>query len=132
MKHMAKKIILLGEDEKDIAEMYKIVFEKAGFEIVLAANGEEVIKKAKEMELSMLLLDINMPVKDGFEVLQEAAEDPELYKALCKVPIVILSNYNNTQDVEYCIRMGAQDYIVKSEWTPDKIVEKVKKILGQD
>jgi CheY-like chemotaxis protein len=126
---MAKKIILLGEDEKDIAEMYKIVFEKAGYEIFLAINGEEVIKKAKEINLDLLLLDINMPIKDGFEILKEAKEEPELFQALSKVPIVMLSNYSNPQDIDYCVRMGAQDYIIKSEWTPEKIVEKVEKYL---
>jgi two-component system, OmpR family, response regulator len=128
---MAKKIILLGEDENDIAEMYRIVFEKMGYEIIIAIDGDDVINKAKENNLDLLLLDINMPNKDGFEVLKEAAEDPDLYKALNHVPIIILSNYNNPQDIDYCIRLGAQDYFVKSEWTPEKIVEKVKKYLKE-
>lgn len=126
---MDKKKILIGEDQKDIAEMYKIAFEQAGYEVALAFNGDEVEEKAKEFEPNLLLLDINMPVKDGFEVLKDALEDKQLFEALKKTPIVMLTNYNNPQDVDYCMQNGAQDYFVKSEWTPKAIVEKVKKYL---
>ena len=126
---MIPKTILLGEDEPNIAEMYKIAFDQAGFNTVLAANGEEVIEQAKNTRPDMILLDINMPVKDGFEVLRDISENLELYSVLKNTPIVMLTNYNNPQDIEYCLKMGAQDYIVKAEWDPKKIVEKVKKIL---
>jgi CheY-like chemotaxis protein len=126
---MGKKTILLGEDEKDLAEMYKIVFEKNGFNIVLAGNGKEVLEKAKEVEPDLLLLDINMPVMDGFEVLKEISENIEIYKLFENTPIIILTNYNNPQDVEYCTKRGAQDFIVKAEWSPDQVVKKVQKYL---
>jgi DNA-binding response OmpR family regulator len=131
-KYMAQKLVLLGEDEKNIAEMYEVAFNQAGFNLVLAPNGEEVLQKARELNPDIVLLDINMPVKDGFEVLKEVMENSMSYPNLKGVPIVMLTNYNNTQDVEYCMKMGAQDYIVKSEWTPETIVAKVKKILEKD
>lgn len=127
---MSKKIILLGEDDKIIAEMYKIAFDKAGFETVLAFNGEEVVEKAKEIKPDILLLDINMPSKDGFEVLKEAQEDKLLYLALSKTPIIMLTNYNNPQDINYCIKNGAQNYLVKSEWTPEQIIKKINKYIA--
>lgn len=122
---MAKKTILLGEDEKDVAEMYKIAFEEAGFKVLLAFDGEEVITMAKKERPDVLLLDINMPKKDGFAVLKEASEDEELYDALKAVPIIMLTNYSNSQDIDYCMKNGAQDFIVKAEWKPKQIVEKV-------
>ena len=122
---MAKKTILLGEDEKDVAEMYKIAFEGAGFEVLLALDGEEVVKMAKEKRPDALLLDINMPKKDGFAVLKEASEEKELYDALKTAPIIMLTNYSNSQDIDYCMKNGAQDFIVKAEWKPKQIVEKV-------
>lgn len=125
-----KKVILLGEDDQDIAQMYKLAFDKAGYETVIAMNGEEVIKKAKELSPHVLLLDINMPVMDGFEVLQKIQEDLPLYRSLKSTPIAMLTNYNNPQDIEYCVKMGAQDYIVKSEWTPDHILKKIEKLLA--
>lgn len=126
---MPKKKILLGEDDKTIAEMYKIAFDKAGFETVLAFDGQEVIETAKEVKPDILLLDINMPVKDGFEVLREASENMKLYQVLSKTPIIMLTNYNNPQDIDYCLRNGAQNYLVKSEWTPEKIIEKINKYI---
>jgi len=126
---MDKKVILLGEDEKDIAQMYKIIFEKNGFDTIVAENGQAVIEKIKESLPDILLLDINMPVKDEFEVLRDIAEDSAL-SGMKNVPILMLTNYNNIQDVEYCTKMGARDFIVKSEWTPETVFQKVKKYLG--
>lgn len=124
-----KKVILLGEDDKTIAEMYKMAFDKAGFETVIAYDGEEVITQAKEIKPDILLLDINMPKKDGFEVLSEASTDAILYNSLSKTPIIMLTNYNNPQDINYCLRNGAQNYLVKSEWTPDQIIKKLNKYV---
>jgi CheY-like chemotaxis protein len=128
---MVKKTVLIGEDEKDIAFLYKTALESAGFDTVVAANGQEVITKAKEAKPDIILLDINMPVMDGFEVLQKSVEDLQLYTALKQVPILMLSNYNNPQDIEYCMKLGVQDYMVKAEWTPKQIVEKVQKYLDK-
>ena len=129
---MDKKIILIGEDEKDIAEMYKIALEQADFKVILAENGEIVIDKAISEQPDLVLLDINMPKKDGFQVLEDATSDRKLYDALKNTPIVMLTNYSNLEDIEYCIKRGAQDYIVKSEWNPEQIVEKVKKRLLEE
>jgi CheY-like chemotaxis protein len=128
---MEKKIILIGEDQKDIAEMYKIAFNNAGFDVVSAYDGDEVIDKIKAGKPDILLLDIGMPAKDGFEVLREVSADPVIYGILKNTPIIMLTNYNNPQDIEYCMKMGAQDYLVKTEWTPETIVQKVKKYLAR-
>ena len=126
---MEKKTILLGEDQKDIAEMYKIAFEQGDFNVILASDGQEVIDKIRVSRPDILLLDIGMPVKDGFEVLKDMSEDIALYNIMRSTPIIMLTNYNNPQDIEYCMKMGAQDYLVKTEWTPETIVGKVKGYL---
>ncbi len=127
---MAQKIILIGEDEKAIAEMYKIAFEQAGFQVISAYNGNEVIELAKKYQPDTILLDINMPDKDGFQVLKEATTDLSLFKILEKTPIIMLSNYSNARDINFCMENGAQDYLVKAEWEPKNIVEKVKRYLA--
>ncbi len=127
---MSKKTILLAEDEKDVSEMYKVAFEKAGFRVLLANTGKETILIAKDEKPDVILLDINMPEKDGFEVLKEISEDWSTYQTLKNIPIIVVSNYSNPQDISYCLKMGAQDYIVKAEWTPDRIVEKINKYLA--
>jgi CheY-like chemotaxis protein len=127
-----KKTILLAEDEKDVAEMYQIAFEKAGFRVVIAADGEEALKIARDDRPDVFLLDINMPKKDGFEVLSDLRSDYVLSKALKNVPIIMLTNYNNPQDIEYCNKFGVEDYIVKSEWKPAYIVNKIKAYLKEE
>jgi len=129
---MAPKTILLGEDEADIAAMYQTALTQAGFIVAVAANGQEVIGKIKSARPDLILLDINMPGKDGFEVLRDISENADLYQVVKTVPIVMLTNYSNQQDVEYALKMGAQDYLVKSEWTMPAIIEKVKKYLDDD
>ncbi len=130
-KNMAQKIILIGEDEKNISEMYEMAFEQAGFKVVTAFNGKEVIEKTKTEDPHLILLDINMPVKDGFEVLKNITEDLPLYKIFNRIPIIVLSNYSNSQDIEYCLKKGAQDYLIKSDWTPNALVKKVKNYLDE-
>ncbi len=128
---MEKKTILLAEDEKDAAEMYKVAFEQAGWRVLLAGDGEEVLKLCREESADLILLDINMPKKDGFEVLEDFRSDDYLFEILKKTPIIMLSNYSNPQDIDYCVKMGASDYIVKAEWTPKLIIEKLKKYLDK-
>ena len=127
---MPKKTILLAEDEKDAAEMYRLAFEQAGFRVLLAADGEEVLKICREENPDIILLDINMPKKDGFEVLDDIGADDYLSKILQKTPIIMLTNYNNPQDIDYCLKRGASDYIVKAEWTPKTIIEKINTWIG--
>jgi len=123
---MEQKTILIAEDEKDISEMYKIAFEQAGFRVLTAPTGTETIRIGKIEKPDMVLLDLNMPEKDGFAVLKEISEDLNLFRIFQKTPILILSNYSNEQDINYCLKMGAQEYIIKSDWTPERIVEKVR------
>ncbi|RLC36122.1 response regulator [Candidatus Falkowbacteria bacterium] len=131
-KCMGQKIILLGEDDMEVSEMYKIAFEKGGFRVIQAFNGEEVIKKAKEEAIDIILLDINMPKKDGFDVLKDIAKDETLYITLKNVPILMLSNYSNPQDIEFCMKNGAQDFIIKAEWDPDSIIKRIKRHLKME
>ena len=127
---MHKRKVLIGEDEKNISEMYKIAFEKFGYNAVTASNGKEVIDVAQKELPDIVLLDINMPIKDGFQVLKDISEQEDIYQIFLSIPVVILSNYNNPQDIDYCMRMGAQDYIIKSEWTPADIVKKIDDLLN--
>jgi len=129
---MPQKIILLGEDDKDVSDMYKIAFEKGGFRVIQAFDGEEVIKKAKEELIHIILLDINMPKKDGFAVLKEIAEDETLYITLKSIPIIMISNYSNPQDIEFCMKNGAQDFIIKAEWDPEGVIKRIKKHLKME
>ncbi len=117
--------ILLIEDDPFLSEIYVTKFEEAGFEISVAQDGMLGLQKIKEHAPDLLLLDIVMPNMDGFEFLRTIKEDPEF----THIPIVILSNLGEQENVEKGFELGAEAYIIKAHYTPTEVVAKVKEIL---
>ncbi len=117
---MAK--ILIIEDDKFLRELIVRKLNQENFDVVEAVDGEEGIKKIKETTPDLLLLDLILPGMDGFEVLSKIKEDP----ATASIPVVILSNLGQREDVERGLKLGAVDYLVKAHFTPNEIIEKVK------
>lgn len=114
----------LAEDDQMLSDMYKLKFQKSGFDIVTAPDGAAGLELVKNEKPDILLLDIIMPKLDGFQVLAE------LQKLGTKIPIVLLTNLGQEEDIVKGRELGATDYFVKSNFTPDAIVEKVRSILG--
>ena len=121
-----EKTILIIEDDKFLRELIAQKLTKEGYNISEAVDGEEGIKKIKEEKPSLVLLDLILPGMDGFEVLSRTKEDPNLKS----IPIIILSNLGQREDVERGLKMGAVDYLIKAHFTPGEIIEKIKKVLG--
>jgi DNA-binding response OmpR family regulator len=122
-----KAVILIVEDDKFLRELLVRKLENEGFKIVRAIDGEEALKKIKEELPQLILLDLVLPGIDGFEVLRRIKGDP----ATSKVPVIILSNLGQREEVEKGIQLGANDYLVKAHFTPEEIVKKVKGVLGE-
>lgn len=120
------KVLLLIEDDPIMLRMYRKIFELEGFEVDLAAGGEEGLAKAKKDKPVLILLDIMMPKIDGFEVLRLLKEDSETKD----IPVVLLTNLAGTQDAERAVSMGAVKYLVKSEYEPKGVVSAIKGILA--
>lgn len=118
---MSKKILVV-EDDKFLRELITKKISKDGFEVIGAVDGEDGIKKIKEEKPDLILLDLILPGIDGFEVLSQMKEDLEI-KA---IPVIILSNLGQKEDVEKGIKLGAKDYLIKAHFTPGEIIEKVK------
>ena len=120
---MAKKILIIEDDDffRGLISK-KLLFE--GFDMYMAVNGEEGIKKVQEIKPSLILLDLLLPTIDGFEVLSKIKNDPEI----SSLPVIILSNLDNKEDIDRGLKLGASDYLIKSQFTPEMIVEKVKNI----
>lgn len=118
--------ILLIEDDPFLSEIYIAKFEEAGFAITVAADGYLGLKKAKEQKPNLLLIDIIMPTMDGFEVLSAMKDDPEIKN----IPVVILSNLGEEEDVRKGLSFGAVDYLVKAHYTPTEVVARIKTILS--
>lgn len=119
------KHILIIEDERMLAEMYSTKFEMEGYSVDRAYDGAEGLAKAKSKKPDVILLDIIMPKIDGFAVLKELRKDA----ALEQVPIVLLTNLGQDDDVKKGKELGATDYLVKSNHTPADVVMKVKSLL---
>jgi DNA-binding response OmpR family regulator len=119
------KTILIIEDDKFLRELITQKLIKEGYETSEAIDGEEGIKKIKEEKPSLILLDLILPGIDGFEVLSQTKEDP----AISSIPVIILSNLGQKEDIERGLKLGAVDYLIKAHFTPGEIIEKIKNIL---
>jgi two-component system phosphate regulon response regulator PhoB/two-component system alkaline phosphatase synthesis response regulator PhoP len=119
------KKILVAEDNKYLANAYRVKLEKTGYEVALASNGEEAITILKTLTPDLIVLDLVMPGVDGFVVLEEIAKNP----ALADVPIIVSSNLGQKDDIEKAKALGADDYFIKSDIEPDDIVIKIKGLL---
>lgn len=122
---MNKKILII-EDEKVQMDMYRTRFEKAGFKVITARNGKPGLELAKRQRPDLILLDIVMPLVNGFRVLEKLKKDTQVKD----IPIVILSNLSQKEEIEKGLKLGAEEYIVKTSLTPSQIVEKIKARLG--
>ncbi len=120
-----KKLVLLVDDDLTLREMYEERLKTEGFEIVQATNGSEAIQRAKEKKPAIVLLDIMMPKVNGFDVLKMMRADKELKD----VPIIVLTALIQDVDRAQGKKLGATDYIVKSETMPGEVIVKIKKAL---
>lgn len=123
---MAK--ILLVEDDVFIAEIYKKKFESAGFEVVNAVSGKQVLKELMENRYDVTLLDLVLPEMGGFDILREVRTAPGYPK---DARIIIFSNLSSAEDREKAVKLGADGFISKTEHTPSKVVEEVTRYLRQ-
>jgi DNA-binding response OmpR family regulator len=98
-----------------------------GFDVVEAIDGNEAIKKSQEEKVHIILLDLILPGIDGFEVLHRLKENP----STINVPVIILSNLGQKDDIDRGIELGAKDFLIKAHFTPEEIIEKIKVILSQ-
>lgn len=120
-----KFLILAVEDDVFIADVHRKKLAKEGYEVVLATNGQEAMNFVKQRKPDLILLDLIMPVKDGFETLKELKADPELKG----IKIIILSNLSQEEDKQKVIEMGAVDYMVKANVSFREILDLIKKHL---
>lgn len=126
METNAQKYIFIIDDDPFITDMYLLKFKEDNFRIDVCRDGQEALKKIHLDCPDIVLLDIVMPVVDGFEILKEIKGD----SALVKVKVVLLTNLGQKEDVERGMELGADGYIIKAHFTPSEVVAKVKEILG--
>ena len=117
--------ILLTEDDEFLSSLIKNRLEKEGFEVRIAKDGDEVLAILKTYQPDLILLDIILPHKLGFEVLEELQNNPTLKKA----PVMVLSNLGQESDIARAKQLGAVDYFVKAKILIDDLIKKIKAFL---
>ena len=121
------KRILVVEDESFLSKVLSERLEDEGFgQVDVAGNGEEALQKVQDHNPDIILLDMILPKMNGFEVLEHLKKDTK-YK---KIPVMVLSNLGQDQDVEQAKALGAVDYLVKSNFSLQKVVQKITDILS--
>ena len=116
--------ILIAEDDKFIASAYRVKFSNQGWDVVIASNGQEVIDHLKDHHPDLVLLDLIMPIMDGFEVLEQLHKN-----SVNKIPIIVASNLGQKEDKDRALKLGAIDYFVKSDMTLETLIDKIKQHL---
>lgn len=124
---MDKKIkLLIIEDDLFLLNMYASKFELEGFEVILAEDGEKGWRTAIKEMPEIILLDIMMPKMNGFEVLEKLKSDDKV----SKIPVILLTNLSQKDEIERAMNLGAADFLIKAHFRPSEVVEKIKKLLN--
>ena len=115
--------ILVAEDEKSLGKALSLKLTHVGFDVTVVYDGEETLKAMGKEPYSLILLDLVMPKKDGFEVLEE------LQKQKNKTPVIVLSNLGQEEDLTKAKELGAKDYFIKSNTSLHEIIEHISDFL---
>ena len=128
-EHSSDEIrVLFVEDDPTVAQMYRLKLELDGYQVIMAKDGEEGLRLAREVDPDIVFLDIRLPKVDGLTVLEglRAADRTR------HVPVVILSNYGEQDLVDRGYRLGALDYLIKSQTTPAHLSRGVENWLKEE
>lgn len=119
--------VLLVEDDPFLSSLLKNRLQKEGLEVALAKDGEEALNSLKSGKPDLILLDLILPKKSGFEVMEEMREDPQMQ--FQELPIIIISNLGQPEDISRGQTLGAIEYFVKAKTSIDELVDKIKNFL---
>lgn len=123
----SKYTIVVAEDDKFLMRAMSDKLKREGFTVVQAGNGVEALEQIRKTRPHLVLLDLIMPVKDGFSVLADVQMDP----AIAKIPIIVLSNLGQESDMQKTKELGAAGYFIKAELPLKQLVDVVKQQLAR-
>src|SRR5436305_14225866 len=114
--------VLFVEDDALVAQMYRLKLELDGYTVDIAGDGLIALEKARTLHPDMIFLDIRLPKLDGLSVLEALRADPSTEN----IPVVILSNWHETELVERGVKLGALDHMIKSQTTPARLSQRLR------
>jgi len=121
-----KGTILILEDQRGFRRVYRDVLEQDGYEVLEGADGEEGWELILSSKPSLVLLDLGLPVLDGFQVLEKIRRSEQTKN----IPVIIFSVLGEPRDVKKAMEMGANDYTVKGFYTPRQVLSKIKDLMA--
>lgn len=120
------KKILFIEDEETLQRTFKEILKRANYEMFGSLDGEDGLKTALNEKPDLILLDLILPKMHGLEVLKELKSKPETKN----IPVIILTNLEGTEEIEKALELGATTYLVKTSYSLEEIIKKIRKIIG--
>ena len=123
---MAKKILLI-EDEEILLNLLQRKLTQENYEVLIARDGQEGLEVMEKELPDLVLLDIIMPKKGGFEVMEEMGKIPKLKN----IPVIIVSNSGQPVELDRARNLGAKDWLIKTEFDPQEVIDKVVKQIGK-
>lgn len=119
------KKLLVVEDDKLLREALALKLEKANFTVTVAMNGQEALAKLQTFKPDLIMLDIMMPVMDGLTALKEIHKNPDTKD----IPVIMMTNINEADQLNEAMEYGVKDYLVKSDWRLEDVVKKINEKL---
>src|SRR5665647_630960 len=117
--------IMVVEDDSFVMDIYQTKLSQEGYEVLQAENGTEAFKKLETEIPDLILLDIIMPYVDGLQVLKKIKAEEKLKN----IPVVLLTNLSQKENINEGLGLGADDYLIKSHFTPSEVLDKIKKYI---
>lgn len=124
MTQVRKKVCLI-DDDPDLREIYSLTLNREGYDVSLGKDGAEGLAVIREKHPDIILLDLQMPIKNGFEVLKELSAD----RKLAKIPVIILSNVDGEAAFRQAGEYETRFYLVKALTSPEKVVKVVREVI---
>jgi DNA-binding response OmpR family regulator len=123
-----KRTILSIEDDVVFASILAKTLEARGFNVLKSGNGDDGLKRAKNERPDAIVLDIGLPQKDGFELLEELKGSPET----SSIPVFMLSRLSSREDIDKCFSLGCSDYLIKTQHHPEDVARRLNRHFGME
>jgi len=122
---MENSKILVVEDDSFLLQMYATKLKTEEYKVFTASTGGEALRLVEKEDIDLILLDLNLPEVDGFNVLEELKSNSKTKH----IPVLVLTNFSQKEDINRCLDLGAEDFLIKAHFVPSEVIEKIKKIL---